>query len=151
MKQALHNAAKRYPGGIRAIAALCGVNAHTLQNKINPSQPGCVNIEEFAVVLKCTRSSRVLDAIGQMARCEWIDLGQFDECSERELRAAARDLLKRIGALSRKLRPVLAADGAAQDELEELQRVSRQLAAVSRMLEPRQAASMTGRGDSAPG
>lgn len=109
LQQAIHAAAKRYPGGICAIAALYRFNPRTLQNKMNPTQPGCVNVAEFEAVLKCTRSTRVLDAIGHIARCAWIDLGAFDEASQEQVWDAVRNLLHSVAELTADLQRSLGA------------------------------------------
>jgi len=61
-----HDAAKKYPGGITALAQRYGFNARTLQNKLNPSEPGCINLDEFTALLSATRDRRILDAIVEL-------------------------------------------------------------------------------------
>jgi Phage regulatory protein CII (CP76) len=130
LQQAVHAAAKRYPGGIGSIAALYGFNPHTLQNKLNPAQPGCINIKEFQAVLTCTRSTRILDAVGAIARCGWIDLGQFDEASERQLREIAVELLHRVGWMIQDLQQGIAKEGVGLRELEIFHQAAAQLLAA---------------------
>lgn len=130
LPQAIHAAAKRYPGGIRAIAALYQFNPRTLQNKMNPTQPGCVNIAEFEAVLTCTRSTRILDAIGYIAHCAWIDLGQFDEVGQRQVLDIARVLLQSVDEAAKGLRQSLAAGRVDPGQLESFQVLASQLIAA---------------------
>ena len=130
LQQAIHAAAKRYPGGICAIATLYRFNPRTLQNKLNPTQPGCVNIAEFEAVLKCTRSTRILDAIGYIARCAWIDLGRFDEAGEKQVRDTARVLLESMAEMTSDLQEALAAGSIKPRQLESFQEAAGQLIAA---------------------
>ena len=63
---ACHTAAKRYPGGITALAHQFGFNPRTLQNKLNPYEPGCINLDEFRAILSATRDQAILDAIAEL-------------------------------------------------------------------------------------
>jgi|GEM_PF-1931670 len=130
LQQAIHAAAKRYPGGICAIATLYRFNPRTLQNKLNPTQPGSVNINEFEAILQCTRSTRVLDAIGYIARCTWIDLGQFDETAEQQVRETALRLLQDMAEITSDLQDALAAGAIKPRQLESFQQTAGQLIAA---------------------
>jgi len=63
---ACHRAAKNYPGGITAIADLYGFNRNTFQQKINPNEPGCINLREFEAILKATKSPLIVDALAEL-------------------------------------------------------------------------------------
>lgn len=68
LQLACHEAAKTYPGGIKAIASQNGFNAHTFQNKLNPAEPGCINLKEFEAVLKATRSQKIVEALADLLK-----------------------------------------------------------------------------------
>jgi hypothetical protein len=66
LQLACHQAAKTYPGGIKAIASQNGLNARTFQNKLNPAEPGCINPKEFEAVLRSTRSQQIVEALADL-------------------------------------------------------------------------------------
>jgi len=63
---ACHAAAKKYPGGITALANQFGFNPRTLQNKLNPYEPGCINLDELKAILSATCDQGILDAITEL-------------------------------------------------------------------------------------
>lgn len=65
---ALYHAAREYPGGVKAVAAIYGLNASTLQHKLSPTQDThTANIDDLEAVLGATRDPRILDSIGEIA------------------------------------------------------------------------------------
>ncbi|MBB3192071.1 phage regulatory CII family protein [Halomonas cerina] len=71
---ALYHAAREYPGGVKAVAAIYGLNATTLQHKLSPTHDSHrANIDDIEAVLGATRDPRILDSIGELAGgCLWV-------------------------------------------------------------------------------
>jgi hypothetical protein len=65
---ALYHAAREYPGGVKAIAAVYGLNPSTLQHKLSPTQETHTpNIDDLEAVLGATQDQRILDSVGEIA------------------------------------------------------------------------------------
>lgn len=63
----LYHAARDYPGGIKAVAAVHGLNPTTLQHKLSPThEPHKANIDDLEAVLSTTLDPRVLDSLGEI-------------------------------------------------------------------------------------
>jgi len=120
LKQALHFAVKRYPGGVGAIAGAYGLNASTFQNKLNPTQPSCINVEEFEMILQSTRSALVLDAIGRIANCTWIDLGPLESMGDMAVLDTILSLVKSVGDLTGDLQRAIEDGVVTKREFERL-------------------------------
>ncbi|MCE9664503.1 phage regulatory CII family protein [Halomonas sp. M5N1S17] len=70
---ALYHAARDYPGGIKAVAAVHGINPTTLQHKLSPThEPHRPNIDDLEAVLATTGDARILDSLGEMAGCIFV-------------------------------------------------------------------------------
>ncbi|MCH4563368.1 hypothetical protein MKP05_09520 [Halomonas sp. EGI 63088] len=71
---ALYHAARAYPGGVKAIAAVYGFNPTTLQHKLSPTEERHrANIDDLEAVLATTRDTRILDSLGEIAGgCLWV-------------------------------------------------------------------------------
>lgn len=71
---ALYHAARDYQGGIKAVAAVHGLNATTLQHKLSPThEPHRPNLDDLEAVLAVTQDSRILDSLGEIAGgCLWV-------------------------------------------------------------------------------
>lgn len=148
LRQAVHHAAKQYPGGVGAIAGAYGFNAHTLQNKLNPTQPGCCNLEEFESVLQATRSPLILDAIGREVNCTWIDLGQFDSAGDLAVLDTVMKLVQSVGQLTGDLQKALADGYVDNRELARLEQDLKQLTSAGHaVIERAKQFSDAGRGD----
>jgi len=80
---ALYHAAREYPGGVKAIAAVFGLNPTTLQHKLSPTHhPHRANIDDLEAVLTTTQDDRILDAVGEMAGgALWV---RPDACDARD-------------------------------------------------------------------
>ncbi|WIX34127.1 hypothetical protein QO259_05550 [Salinicola sp. JS01] len=64
----LYHAARDYPGGIKAVAAVHGLNPTTLQHKLSPThEPHRPNIDDLEAVLSVTLDDRILDSLGEIA------------------------------------------------------------------------------------
>lgn len=68
LQLACHRAAKAHAGGAKAIAQQHGLNANTFQNKLNPAEPGCINLKEFEAILKTTRSQLIVEALADLLK-----------------------------------------------------------------------------------
>lgn len=70
----LYHAARDYQGGIKAVAAVHGLNATTLQHKLSPThEPHRPNLDDLEAVLAVTRDPRILDSLGEIAGgCVWV-------------------------------------------------------------------------------
>lgn len=73
---ALYHAARDYPGGIKAVAAVYGLTASTLQHRLSPGpthQHHHIRIDDLEAVLGATRDTRILDSLGELAGgCLWV-------------------------------------------------------------------------------
>jgi len=67
LQKAAHRAAKNSAKGIGGIARHYGFNSATFQNKLNPGEPGCINLWELAAILHETRSTEMLDIVRRIA------------------------------------------------------------------------------------
>lgn len=67
LQEAAHSAAKNSAKGIGGIARHYGFNAATFQNKLNPTQPGCINLRELTAILYETGSAEIIDTILRIA------------------------------------------------------------------------------------
>lgn len=121
LKQAVHHAVKQYPGGVGAIAGAYGYNAHTFQNKLNPTQPSCINIDEFESTLQATRSPLILDAIGRLASCVWVDLIQFNDVGDMAVLDTVNKLVQSVGQLTGDLQKALSDGQVSERELNRLE------------------------------
>lgn len=99
LQQALHLAAKKYPGGIGGIAGAYALNANSFQHRLNPNaiNHGPPNIDDLEAVLSLTHDAGVLDSIGSMANVIWIHLPAHAEG------ATASAMLQQIGEASAQL------------------------------------------------
>lgn len=142
---ALYHAAREYPGGIKAVAAVYGLNSTTLQHKLSPTQDTHTpNLADIEAVLATTRDPRILDSLGELAGgCLWV-------ChTERRLEPrppGQREVLEVIATLHERLGEMIAAvsdslnDGIVDErERAELRLRTRRLLEVVLLLE--QAAS----------
>lgn len=70
----LYHAARDYTGGIKAVAAVHGLNPTTLQHKLSPThEPHKPGIDDLEAVLSVTRDPRILDSLGEIAGgCLWV-------------------------------------------------------------------------------
>ncbi|MCY1412552.1 hypothetical protein D9M71_279630 [compost metagenome] len=148
----LYHAARDYPGGAKAIAAIYGRNPTTLQHKLSPTHPTHQpNPEEIEEVTASTRDPRIIDSmIEAYGDAAWVDLrGIVEEISREcghELESATAILkaisetLQRQSLLTRTIAEHLANDGVIDHrELSEqrllLRRAQGALLALERLLE----------------
>lgn len=121
LQQAVHHAVKEYPGGVPAIAGIYGHNANTLQHKLNPANPTWINLREFEEILIATRSALVLDAVGRIAHCAWIDLGAFHHAGDLDVLETINELVQSVGRMCGALHQSLADGEVDKFELARLE------------------------------
>lgn len=148
----LYHAARDYPGGAKAIAAIYGRNPTTLQHKLSPTHPNhLVGPEEIEEIATATRDPRIIDSlIEAFGDAAWVDLRGVAEEIRREcgqefdsaaaILKAISETLQRQSRLTQTIAEHLANDGRIdQRELAEqkllLRRVQGALLALERLLE----------------
>lgn len=100
---ALYHAARDYPGGSKAIAAVHGVPHSTLQHKLSPTSPQHrPGIEDLEFVLSATQDPRILDAIcDQVPGAYWFKVNCDDDllAPEPNLLGAIAGMASRVADL----------------------------------------------------
>lgn len=126
----LYHAARDYPGGGKAIAAIYGLPSTTLQHRLNPNADNHkLSIDDLEHVLEATRDPRILDSLLSLVPgAHWFEYQEAPgvACDEQlmesvaELSTRMSELLKRISEHRR--------DGVYTDsERLELQKMQGQL------------------------
>lgn len=126
LPQALHHAARSYPGGATAIAAVDGdISPSTLNHKLsltgaNPKHR--VNIDELQLILDLTRDRRIVDALLHPIGWVGIDVSELSETdTPQSLIAGIGELLSREGELSTHVSKSLDDGEIDDDELAEFE------------------------------
>jgi len=98
---ALYHAAREYPGGVKAIAAVFGLNPTTLQHKLSPThQPHRANIDDLEAVLTTTLDDRILDAVGEMAGgALWVRPDAHQATSQMDLLGTIAELQQELAEM----------------------------------------------------
>ncbi len=132
LPQALHHAARDYPGGATAIAAVDGaISPSTLNHKLsltdaNPKHR--VNIDELQLILDLTRDPRIVDALLHPIGWVGVDVSDLRETeSPQALLAGIGELLGREGQLTAYLGEALADGRVRDDELAEFELLAERL------------------------
>lgn len=128
LEQALHRAAKAYPGGVAALAGMFGRNPHTLQNQLNPTQGYPPNIEILEEVLSATKSPLILDAIGRQAGVIWLEAGIDKQLGDTAMLERITALSVKVGQLCQSVNDSLLDGQVTPEELEMLEQNARELA-----------------------
>lgn len=121
---ACHRAIKDKKGGVAAFAATYGYNAHTLQNKLNPTQDTHVlTVPELECIIEYTRDERILDAIAEThGSLMWFDMGLVGGLpSDVAMLETVTKLFQRVGMLAGKVQKSLEDGKVDADELRDLQ------------------------------
>lgn len=119
----LYHAARDYPGGIKAVAAVHGLNPTTLQHKLSPThEPHRANIDDLEAVLSVTHDFRILDSLGEMAGgCVWVCPIERRKASrdddQRDVLETLSTLHERLGEMITSVRTSL--DDGVVDEREQ--------------------------------
>lgn len=99
---ALYHAARDYPGGGKAIAAVYGLPAPTLQHRLNPNaDTHRLTLDDLEHVLEATRDPRILDALlALVPGAHWFAYQEaVDDCSEQQLMESVAVLSTQVGNL----------------------------------------------------
>lgn len=99
---ALYHAARDYPGGGKAIAAVYGLPATTLQHRLNPNADAHkLSIDDLEHVLEATRDPRILDALLSLVPgAHWFEYQEAtNDCSEQQLMESVAVLSTQVGNL----------------------------------------------------
>jgi hypothetical protein len=137
----LYHAARDYPGGIKAVAAVHGLNPTTLQHKLSPThETHRTNIDEFEAVLATTQDERILDSIGEtMGNCIWVRAVERRKQSrfhdELDVLKSVSRLHDRLGEMIATVRSSLENGGGNGDERAELRLRTRRLLEAVLVLE----------------
>lgn len=123
LPQALHHAARDYPGGATAIAAIDGGNATTLNHKLSLTNTSHTpNIADLELLLDATRDPRIVDALLHPIGWVGIDVSELsDTDTPQSLMAGIGALLSREGELATHVSATLADDKVEHDELAEFE------------------------------
>ncbi|WP_339935180.1 phage regulatory CII family protein [Vreelandella glaciei] len=98
----LYHAARDYPGGGKAIAAIYGVPATTLQHRLNPNaDTHKLTVDDLEYVLEASRDTRILDSLlALVPGAHWFEYDEeSSECSEQQLMESVAKLSTQVGNL----------------------------------------------------
>lgn len=98
----LYHAARDYPGGGKAIAAIYGLPATTLQHSLNPNADAHrLSIDDLEHVLEATRDPRILDSLlALVPGAHWFEYQEAtDDCSEQLLMESVAKLSTQVACL----------------------------------------------------
>lgn len=127
---ALYHAARDYPGGAKAIAAVYGVPASTLQHRLNPhAESHRLTLDDLEQVLATTRDPRILDSLCELVPgAHWFehDVSE-DMCSEQQLMESVAGLSSRVSQLLTQIAEHRRDGRYDEAELAELEKAKRQL------------------------
>ena len=129
LPQALHHAARDYPGGATAIAAIDGGNATTLNPKLSLTNTSHTpNIADLELLLDATRDPRIVDALLHPIGWVGIDVSELsDTDTPQSLLVGIGEMLCRENNLTECLTKALADDTVNGDELSELELLAERL------------------------
>lgn len=136
LPQALHHAARDYPGGATAIAAIDGGNATTLNHKLSlTNKTHTPNIADLELVLDATRDRRIVEAILHPIGWVGIDVSDLRETdTPKALLASLSELLSREGDMTKHLSQALDDDRVTDDELAEFELLTERLVQAAFLL-----------------
>lgn len=138
---ALYHAAREYPGGIKAVAAVHGLNPTTLQHKLSPTRDHHrTNIDDLEAVLAATRDPRILDSLGEIAGgCLWVcpvdRRSSTRDSDQRDVLETLASLHDRLGDMITSVRTSLEDDIVDEREQAELRLRARRLMETVLVLE----------------
>ncbi|MFS8175001.1 phage regulatory CII family protein [Vreelandella titanicae] len=98
----MYHAARDYPGGGKAIAAIYGVPATTLQHRLNPNaEAHKLSLDDLEYVLEATRDPRILDSLlALVPGAHWFEYQEAtDDCSEQQLMESVAKLSTQVACL----------------------------------------------------
>lgn len=116
LQMACYHAVHDYPGGAVAIAAMAGMNAPVLQNKLNPNTTThVVNLRDLQSICELTRDERILQTVCSYYNAAYFlmpDISGVDEGSILDKSAA---LTREVGELMQQVSQSVR-DGAVNDD-----------------------------------
>lgn len=129
LPQALYHAAKDYPGGATAIAAIDGTNATTLSHKLSlTNHTHTPNIIDLELMLDATRDPRIVEAILRPIGWVGIDVSDLrDTDTPKALLAGISEMLSREGELTQHLSESLDDDNLNDEELAKYEALTERL------------------------
>lgn len=129
LPQALHHAARDYPGGATAIAAIDGGSSNTLNHKLSLTNKTHIpNIADLELILDATRDPRIVDALLHPIGWVGIDVSELsDTDTPQSLLTGIGEMLCRENSLTVCLTKALADDAVNGDELSELELLAERL------------------------
>lgn len=129
LPQALHHAARDYPGGATAIAAIDGGNATTLNHKLSLTNTSHTpNIADLELLLDATRDPRIVDALLHPIGWVGIDISDLRETdTPQALLTGISEMLSRESSLTMHLSKSLADGELDADELGEFELLAERL------------------------
>lgn len=129
LPQALNHAARDYPGGGTAIAAIDGGNPTTLNHKLSlTNTTHTPNIADLELVLDATRDPRIVEALLYPIGWVGVDVSDLRDTDTPELLLGSiGKMLTREGELTGHLAKSLADNKLDVDELAELELLAERL------------------------
>lgn len=130
LPQALHHAARDYPGGATAIAAVDGdTNPTTLNHKLSlTNTTHTPNIRDLELILDLTRDPRIVDAILHPIGWVGVDVSDLRETdTPKALLAGISEMLSRESSLTMHLSKSLDDGELDDDELAEFELLAERL------------------------
>lgn len=129
---ALYNLARRYPGGLEALAQRMGKSYNVLRNKLRPDiETHHVTFEEMSEITELCQGAHVRDPMLALDAVEWrmgrvaFPMPEIDDGGDQgHLATALGDAIGRIGAVAEKVSESIRNDGVIDcnehDEIEKL-------------------------------
>ncbi|WP_330114903.1 phage regulatory CII family protein [Pseudomonas sp. JS3066] len=130
LPQALHHAARDYPGGATAIAAIDGdISPSTFNHKLSlTNTTHTPNIRDLELILDATRDPRIVESILRPIGWVGIDVSDLRETdTPKALLAGISEMLSREGDLTQHLSKSLDDDDLNDDELAEFEALTERL------------------------
>lgn len=124
LELACYHAVHDYPGQVKAVAAVFGWRASTLQNKLNPTQSTHkLTAHEAQQILDLTRDGRIVDALCAPMGITWLEQAKIDApAGDLSMLERSNDLLMASTALINEI--VSALDDGVIDK-DEWQRIKK--------------------------
>lgn len=129
LPQALSHAAREYPGGATAIAAIDGCNANTFCHKLSlTNTTHTPSIADLELVLDATRDPRIVDALLHPIGWVGVDVSDLRDTDTPELLLQSiGGMLSREGELTGHLAKSVADGNLDADELAEFELLAERL------------------------
>ena len=126
----MYHASRDYPGGGKAIAAIYGVPATTLQHRLNPNaDTHKLTVDDLEYVLEATRDPRILDSLlALVPGAHWFEYQEATtDHSEQQLMESIAVLSTQVGNLLTRISDHRRDGVYHEHEVAELQKLKGQL------------------------